>query len=278
MADSNNTLSSYFDITVRQQLETQFKTSPHDKFFLFSSLPTFDAITGTQTSAKNYSLCPLMFTNTFNAFDPRIPGGQIGSLGTSKVIQQNSPGGGPKSFQIGSFAVITGDPNGADTDKNMKWTLAKKLFYPLLMAAKNGDETCKLLVDQFLVNDTSGGFHPPNSSPYKVIAQDINDVFTNFGESEFYDIPFGLLVVTLTKGNDFVSARFLEMCKLADQGPMTQAMLNNPSIVSGAQGVSGGYSREVPVQLNQLSLTTGVAQATFLDALFKYCGINTAQR
>ena len=275
---NDKTLAQYFDISVRQQLETQFKSSPHDKFFLFSSVPTFAGMSS--SPAKDFALCPLLYSNTFNAFDPRIPGSQVGSLGTAKTMQLSSPGGGPKSFQIGSFAVITGNPNGVE--KEIRWTLAKKLFYPLIMGAKQlGDPSCQQLLYPFLRKDPSGGTHEPGNTPFKVIAADINDIFSNFGESEFYDIPFGLIVIAMTKGNDFVSGRFLEMCKLGDQGPMLQAMLNNPSIVAGAQGVTGGYTREYPLSQSDITGLTalgGSANASFLEALLTYAGVKPGEQ
>ena len=250
------TLASFFDISARQEIEAKFKTPSHDKFFIFSGPPFFKNV-----SSPNVEMCPLLFTQAFVVNEQRGGGGQVGSLGTTKSIKLPSSNS-VKNISINGFALITGDPTGADTGNENRYNLLKRLYYSVI--TYDGGE----LVKPFLYSSSK------NNNGFKAVGYDMNDLFTNIGDSEFYDIPFGLMSVCMTKGNDLVVARYYENCTLAQGSPIASSTVNAPVNLTGSIAMT--FSEEIPLDIADVqktaSLGGSVETTSFIDTLMAYIG------
>lgn len=259
MATPQNTLASFFDMTARQEIEAKFKTPSHDKFFIFSGPPFYKNVSSADTE-----LCPLLFTQAFVVNEQRGGGGQVGSLGTTKSIKLPSSNS-VKNISINGFALITGDPFGGDSDNKNRYNLLKRLYYS---AIKYNDGA---LINPFLYSSTENN---KNKNGFKAVGYDINDIFTNVGDSEFYDVPFGLMSVCLTKGNDLVVARYYENCTLAQGSPITSSTVNAPVNLTGSIAMT--FSEELPLDISDVqqagSLGATSETTSFIDSLMSYIG------
>lgn len=251
-------LSDFFDISARTQMEAAFKTPSHDKFFIFSGPPFYASL-----AERANIVCPLLFTQAFVVNEQRGGGGQINSLGTTKFIKLPSTTS-MNSISINGFSLVTGSPTevtsiASGSNRNPRWNLLKRLYYSAI--TYEGGE----LINHFLYENTK------NKNGFKAVGYDIDDIFSNLGASEFYEIPFGLMSICLTKGNDFVVARYYENCTLAQGSPITSAAVNSPVNLTGGIGIT--FTEEVPLSLDNVTgagLTTETS--SFINTLLSYIG------
>lgn len=274
-------LSKYFDLNVKQQVLAAWQTTPFDKTFFFSGPARFEqfgssnSIVGNEADFKKY-LCPLLFTQSVTVMENRIPGGTVGSLGTPTIITLPSPGSAGNQIQLGGFAVITGDPatensEATATNLTMKYNLLKRMYYYLMQTSGTGGENEELLA-RFMESNTTAAY-----SQYRKIAWDRNDLFTNFGLSEFYEIPFGILSITLSKGNDTVFVRYYEHATIMDAGPQVQANLGAPTSLHGSGGLGIRFLKEKIVPIQAVAATFASQSGSFISALFNYLGYKSVE-
>jgi hypothetical protein len=249
-------VASFFDITLRNHVDAQLRNGGSDSFFLFSGPPSFIRL-----ASKPDSLCPLLFTNSFNDPDGRPGDMPVGSFGTSKVVMANSGSNpGPRSLQIGSAPLVTSHPFGADTSS--KWNFLKRLFYWLIV--KEDKDIKDALLMPYI--GSSGRLEP--------VAPSINDLFLNFSRSSFYKIPFGIFALALTKNMESLSVTYYEGCTLQDVGGQLTAGMGMPIQLTGSSGAAITYIK--PVRLTDAEVSgivsynaTGSDAAAMLAAIAK---------
>jgi len=264
-------LSEFFDVSLKDQLDVTFQSLASDKFFVFSGPPKF-----TSVMSKGRYLCPLLFTQSFSVNENQAGGPRLGSIGTTTVIDMPSTQGSG-TIQIGYAAVVTGEPKvllaGDDTaqegtvavtEDTPRYDFVKRLFYDAIHFKSGG----KSLIDYFL--PTSDKESKKSPMGFTVVGKNINDIFTNFGKSEFYQIPFGMLVVMLTKGNAQVTTRYYEGCKLYQKGGTLLAQAGAPAGLHPGGLIT--YQEETPLVLTQLNFTSDITDTEFMNALKEYIG------
>jgi len=208
-----NGLAKYFDISERDRLNIAFRSLASDKTMLFSGPPTFDMLgstiventisTGSDTG-KQHIITPLAFSNSFMVNEGRGGSAEFPVIGSQETFQTPSTTG-RISIGLAAYSLVSGDPNSttAATSEGKKFTLLKRLYNDLI--SYDGGKVVK----HFIADGK-----PTTDSGFKPIAASIDDLFLNFAHSEFYELEFGLLRVTLTKGNEGVIVAYYENCKL----------------------------------------------------------------
>lgn len=248
-------IASFFDITLRDSVDAQLRNGGSDTFFLFSGPPSFARL-----KDKPDSLCPLLFTNSFNDPDGRPGDMPVGSFGTSKVVMANSGSNpGPRSLQIGSAPLVTSHPLG--DDNTSKWNFLKRLFFWLI---EKEDESIKdALLTPYI--GTSGKIEP--------IAPAVTDIFMNFSRSSFYKFPFGIFAVALTKNMENLSVFYYEGCTLQDVGGQLTTGMGMPIQLTGSSGAAITYVN--PVRLTDAEVKGIVSYSSTSDASAILAALNT---
>ena len=266
-------LSEFFDITLRDQLDVTFQSLSSDKFFVFSGPPKFNIL----MSDKRY-LCPLLFTQSFSVNESQAGGPRLGSIGTTTVIDMPSTQGSG-TIQIGYAAVVTGEPKvllgtaggsqevieGSTSIGTSRWDFIKRLYYDTIMFT---DTNGNRLINYFLPTENEKS--KKSSLGFNVVGKSVDDIFTNFGKSEFYQLPFGMLVVMLTKGNTQVTTRYYEGCKLYQKGGTLMAQAGAPAGLHPGGLIT--YTEEMPLDLSSVGFTEGVTDKEFMNTLREYIG------
>ena len=268
-----NQLSDFFDTSVREQLEATFSSISSDKVFLFAGPPKF-----INASEAGRSLCPLLFSTGINIGEGRALGGQAGSLGSNTFIDLPSSRGNHQ-ITVSSYAVVTGKPtktieagevqttNTSTFQEEERWNLLKRVYYDAINFEGSGGK----LIDFFLPESdqstakTSLGFTP--------VGLDAKDLFTNFGKSEFYEVPFGILAILMTKSHSIVTTRYFEGCKLQSPGQLLSANVGQMATMQPVLQMS--FKDELPVRLNQNLLTlagSDTEYGSFMKTLSEYIG------
>ena len=210
-------LDTYFDINDRERVNVAFRSTTADKTMLFSGPQKFEMLAkggGSLTDenlsnagGKTHVIAPLVFTTAFQIMDNRNPGRENAVIGSDDTFVEPSPGG-TISIQVSSYSIVAGDPllPGGSPSKDAKFNLIKRMYYDVIQYDGGA------LIKNYFLTDVAkdNGFTP--------VAADLNDLFVNFGKSEFFNIEFGILRVTLTKGNDAVLATYYENCRAVRGG------------------------------------------------------------
>jgi len=250
-------LAQYFDISEQDRLDISFRSTTADKTMIFSGPPTFALLgtnqlglddVATSQGSTNHVITPLSFSTTFTVTTSRTGSGEYPVIGSPETFTTPSTHGSV-SIGLGAYSLVSGDPTsstgattGSSESPSSKYTLLKRLYYDIIQY-NNGS-----LVDHFISDggtDTASGFKP--------VAMSKDDLFMNFAHSEFYEMEFGILRITLTKGNEGVIVSYYENCRL--QGGL------NDSTRAGGQSqfqpnVNIVASKEVPLNfsiINDLS-------------------------
>jgi len=239
-----NGLAQYFDISEQDRMNIAFRSTTADKTMIFSGPPTFEMlgdtidageISGEGESATGHIITPLAFSTNFTVQTSRGGSGEFPVIGSQDKFTQPSSSGSI-SIQLGAYSLVSGDPNAttAATTDTSKYTLLKRLYNDIIHY-KSGE-----LVKKYFISEDGGD----TASGFKPIAATLDDLFINFAHSEFYEIEFGILRVTLTKGNEGVLVTYYENCKLV--GGLSD------SVQAGAQarfqpGVQMRAAKEIPL-------------------------------
>lgn len=256
-------LASFFDITLKDSMDAQLRNGGSDTFFLFSGPPSFNRL-----KERSDSLCPLLFTNSFNDPDGRPGDIPVGSFGTSKVVMANSGSNpGPRSLQIGSAPLVTSNPSGASLEeagvsKTAKWNFLKRLFYWLIVSEATTGIRAALL-DPYI--GASGKIEP--------VAPSYDDIFMNFSRSAFYKIPFGIFAVALTKNMGNLAVMYYEGCTLQDVGGQLTTGMGMPIQLTGSSGAAITYLN--PIRLTDTEVNMIVSYNTTSDASAVLAALNT---
>ena len=271
MATAKQGLAQYFDISDRDRLNISFRSTTADKTMIFSGPPTFDmlgsgALDPTDVSTGNengtqHIITPLAFSTNFSVSTSRMGASELAVIGSQETFLTPS-NNGRIGIQLGAYSLVSGDPNG-DTattgDDGKKYTLVKRLYNDII-SYDNGT-----LVEHFLANGK-----PLSASGFKPVAATADELFINFAHSEFYEMEFGIMRITLTKGNSTVLVTYYEHCKL--QGSLSD------STRAGGQSqfqpaVSITSSREVPLTfatIKTIADESGSSSKTFMEAYGAY--------
>ena len=250
--------AEFFSINERDQVNISLRSTTADKTMLFSGPPTFAALgeinDSTTSPSSTHILTPLVFTTTFAVMNNRTPGRELPVLSTSDTFSEPSPGG-TIALQMGSYSIISGDP--LEESSNTKYNLVKRLYNDIIHY--NDGELVKFFLTE---NTDNNGFKP--------IAANIGDLYTGFAKSEFYDMKFGILRITLTKGNEQVLIHYFEHCK-AVRGFNEQAQAGGASNFQTSIQISA--ADEIPLSWDDVAgafEADGSDSKAFFDAYLKY--------
>lgn len=262
-------LTDFFDVSVKDQLEITFKSLSSDKFFIFSGPPKFNLI-----ADDNRPLCPILFTQSVNIQESQGGGARLPVIGSSTIIDLPSTQG-TGAIQIGASAIVTGTPkvllNTGESDTTIdtteKWDFIKRLYYDAITFTPATGS--KKLIEYFLPTD--GADAKKSSMGFTTIGKTVKDIFTNFGKSEFYQIPFGMLVIMMTKSNDHVTTRYYENCKLQQKAGTFIAQAGQ--LAGLHPGAFITFPDQVPLELTDISSLSGTTTDTdFMNVLMEYIG------
>lgn len=257
--ESQTFFQSLFDISVKEQIALTLCNSASDNFFLLAGPPDFMKLTGNKrtpgllTSDSNISkqLCPLLFTQSFNDIERKMPDPQIGSFGTANVITAPSAQTTTqKMISIGAAAYVTTNPwamakyssqdnyivNETLKDPKQRWNLLKRIYFWLL----NNDNT--VYQDAFKEDGEYIGDEAVNP---RAVAPDAYAPWGNFGKSDIYKVPFGLMVLVAAKDKSPIALRYYEGCILqdVDGGLNLRAGLGTPTSFGGTSSLNLTYTR-----------------------------------
>lgn len=255
-------LASFFDISAKERINVAFRSTTADKTMLFSGPPEFSLM-----AQSDHVLTPLVFTTGFSVQNNRTPGREFPVLSSSDTFVEPSPGG-TIGLQLGAYSIISGAPDTDGTAVEVdpsdqeattpRFNLLKRLYNDIIQY-KNG-----ILVDFFVgkAADDNG---------FKAIAANKEDLFTGFAKSEFYNMEFGILRITLTKGNEKVLVNYYEHCRPM-RGFSEQAQAGGASNFQTSAQISA--TEEVPLDWSAVSTyfsaDGGAEQNSFFQAYLKY--------
>lgn len=262
MANNKQTFfQSLFDISVREQVALTLCNSASDNFFLLSGPPDFLSLAGSRTGADGLyqtdgksdiakAVCPLLFTQSFNDIERKMPDPQIGSFGTANVITAPSAQTTTqKMISIGAAAYVTTNPwamaKYADNsyiidtvfqDTRQRWNLLKRIYFWLL---NHKDETIRKAFKD------DGEYIGDEADNPRAVAPDQYAPWGNFGKSDIYKVPFGLMVLVAAKDKSPIAIRYYEGCILqdVDGGLNLRAGLGTPTAFGGTSSLNMTYTR-----------------------------------
>ncbi len=187
---------------------------------------------------------------------------------------------GQHSISVSSYAVVTGKPtktvetgqvqttNTSAFEEEERWNLLKRVFYDAInFEAQKGGK----LIDFFL--PVPGATSTKTSLGFTPVGLDAKDIFTNFGKSEFYEIPFGIMMVLMTKSHSIVTSRYFEGCKIQSPGQLLSANVGQMATLQPSLQMS--FKDEIPVRLTNslLTLAGGSTEyGQFMSTLAEYIG------
>lgn len=259
-------LAKYFDVSSRDSLLLSFNSVTSDKHFTFSGPAEFSLL----GESTGHELCPLLFTAGFSARESRQGGGSVPILGSTDTYDLPS-GGGVISLSITGYSVVTGDPKieGLSGSSN-KYNLLKRIYYDPIQYNNN-----ELL--QYFVSTRDGGL--AENLGFTPITTDLNgqDIIANFAHSEFYEIPVGILSITLTKCNADILVTYYENCKVRDPGALMDARAGAPANFQNAIALTAKKVKllkwsDVQSLTDAGSLTNEATN--FINSLGSYLGVN----
>lgn len=255
-------IKKFFDLSIRDQVEASIVNGGSDSFFLFSGPPEFASIAeiageiGSGDVGAINSLCPLLFTTSFQEPDPRPGRGSLATFGGRNTIAAPSTGNpGLRTISIGAMALVTGKPGiGLVAEPSMTgtsqqhWNLLKRCYWWALNSEKSQV--------QALFEEGNGFIGNQKEFP-NAIAPDEYSYFGNFGRSAFYDIPIGIMALAINKGGVAISGKYYEGCTLLGTGAEMVAELNGPTIVTSTNGLNLSFADVNTFTQNESGRITG---------------------
>jgi len=263
----SNNIADFFDIDAEEKVVAEFNSGSSRKTFVFSGPPLYSLL-----KDSDRVLCPLVFTTSFTASSSVVPGNQVPSLGTTDMVIIDSGNIGGRQISISSSGLFTPKPKKllvGNSKKNTsttklvfseKYGFIKRLFYDAI-------NTSDLL--KYYLPDTSTA-NNKSSIGFTTVGASKDDIFTDFGSSEFYKLPIGILAVTLSNANKELLIRYYENVRVTGLGGGISARVGGQASL-GAAGMSGMYDKEIKLQgLSSLNLSAGADMESFIGALTKY--------
>lgn len=251
-----------FDPKVGDQIHASIRSGSSETFFLFSGPPNFSNLAERGTTLEpDLSLCPLLFTTSFADGKPTNPYAEYSSMGTSQTYQGGKQivNGGTRQLSVGANSQVTRNPKSISASTKEDWNLLKRLYYAYITNP----------VFSAWLGEGGSAYGSEKDNP-NAVAPEYSAIWGNFNAPEIYDMPIGILAISLTSSYQPLKMCYYEGVNIKQAaGYDLEAGVGQPVRFAGSRGFSARCTSTVTFTKDEISslLKVGGEDTGFVTAV-----------